>query len=82
MQRYLPRWMHPGPLPEDQVQREADRQDDMAAMRATLCPDEQPKAMEKGKLIAILARIEAALDNGPERESQNHPRPLIDSIIE
>ncbi|WP_420146227.1 helix-turn-helix domain-containing protein [Sphingobium sp.] len=81
VQRYLPRWMRPAPLPDDQVQREADRQEDMAAMRATLCPDERRKMMEKGKLAAILARIEAALDNPTECESQNHPQPLIDSII-
>lgn len=62
VQRYLPRWMRPAPLPDDQVQREADRQEDMAAMRATLCPHERRKAMEKGKLAAILARIEEALE--------------------
>lgn len=86
VQRYLPRWMRPAPLPDDQVQREADRQEDMAVMRATLCPRERRKAMEKGKLAAILARIEAALDaqtmdDGSERESHNHPQPLMDSII-
>ena len=86
MQRYLPRWMRPAPLPDDQVQREADRQEDMAAMRATLCPQERRKAMEKGKLAQILARMEAAFDaqaqhDIPERESHNHPQPLIESII-
>lgn len=81
VQRYLPRWMRPAPLPDDQVQREADRQEDMAAMRATLCPLEQRKAMEKGKLAAILARIEAVLDHDAERESQNYPQPLMDSYL-
>lgn len=86
VQRYLPRWMRPAPLPDDQVQREADRQEDMAAMRATLCPQERRKAMEKGKLARILARMEAALDAQvtdvtAQRESQNHPQPLIESII-
>lgn len=86
VQRYLPRWMRPAPLPDDQVQREADRQEDVAAMRATLCPRERRKAMEKGKLAQILARIEAALDaqamdDGSERESHNHPQPLNESII-
>lgn len=61
--------------------READRQEDMAAMRATLCPQERRKAMEKGKLAAILARIEAVLHSAAERESHNHPQPLMDSII-
>jgi len=86
VQRYLPRWMRPAPLPDDQVQREADRQEDMAAMRATLCPREQRKVMEKGKLAQILARIEAALDartmdDGPERESHKRPQPLKETII-
>ena len=58
----------------------------MAAMRATLCPQERRKAMEKGKLAKILARMEAALDartelNRIERESHNHPQPLIESYI-
>jgi predicted transcriptional regulator len=84
VQRYLPRWMRPAPLPDDQVQREADRQEDMAAMGATLCPHERRKAMEKGQLAKILARIEAALDARDEdtsRESQNHPQPLMNSFI-
>jgi predicted transcriptional regulator len=86
VQRYLPRWMRPAPLPDDQVQREADRQEDMAAMRATLCPREQRKAMEKAQLTKVLARIEAALDarmmeDAIERESQIHPQPLMDSYI-
>lgn len=88
VQRYLPRWMRPAPLPDDQVQREADRQEDMAEMRATLCPLERRRMMEKGQLAKILARIEAALDaqeagasHAMERESQNHPQPLRDSYI-
>ena len=86
VQRYLPRWMRPAPLPDDQIQREADRQEDMAAMRATLCPQERRKAMEKGKLAKILTRMEAALDartgqNEGERESHNHPQPLMESYI-
>ncbi len=86
VQRYLPRWMRPAPLPDDQVQREADRQEDMAMMRATLCPRERRKVMEKGKLAQILARMEAALDaqamhQTTERESHNHPQPLRESNI-
>lgn len=82
--RYLPRWMRPAPLPDDEVQREADRQDDMAAMRATLDPRERRQAMEKGALAKVLARIEAVIDRQevvPKRESQNHPQPLKDSFI-
>ncbi|WP_394443412.1 helix-turn-helix domain-containing protein (plasmid) [Sphingobium naphthae] len=83
--RYLPRWMRPAPLPDDEVQREADRQDDMVAMRATLDPSERRQAMEKGALAKVLARIEAMIDQQevvPKRESQNHPEPLSDSFIE
>jgi len=85
VQRYLPRWMRPAPPPDDVVQREADRQEEMARMRATLCPLERRKIKEKGQLAKILARIEAALDarhDGSERESQNHPQPLIESYID
>lgn len=81
--RYLPRWMRPAPLPDDAVQREADRQEELAVMRATLDPGERRQAMEKGALAKVLARIEAALerqDAGPARESQNHPQPLTHSI--
>lgn len=84
IQRYLPRWMRPAPLPDDQVQREADRQEDMAAMRATANLCERRDAIEKGVLAKVLARLEAAIDRqnaNPERESQNHPQPLINSII-
>lgn len=82
--RYLPRWMRPAPLPDDVVQRESDRQEDMAIMRATLDPRERRKAMEQGALAKVLARLEVALDRqetGMERESQNHPQPLTKSYI-
>lgn len=82
--RYLPRWMRPAPLPDDVVQREADRQEDIAIMHATLPSRERRKAMEQGALTKVLARIEAALDRqetGSERESQIHPQPLTQSYI-
>ncbi|QWT16932.1 helix-turn-helix domain-containing protein [Sphingobium xenophagum] len=82
--RYLPRWMRPAPLPDDVVQREADRQEEMAIMRAALAPGERRKAMEQGALAKALARIEAALDRqdrGSERESQKQPQPLTQSYI-
>lgn len=82
--RYLPRWMRPAPLPDDVLQHEADRQEDMAAMRATLCPREQRKAMEQGVLAKVLARMEAAInlrDPAYQRESQIHPQPHLESYI-
>lgn len=84
LMRYLPRWMRPAPLPDDAVCREADRQEEMAIMRATLDPRERRRAMEQGALAKVLARIEAALDRqdmGSERESQKHPQPLTQSYI-
>lgn len=82
--RYLPRWMRPAPLPDDVVCREADRQEELAIMRATLPARERRKTMEQGALAKVLARLEAALDRqdtGTERESQNHPQPLTQSYI-
>lgn len=82
--RYLPRWMRPAPLPDDVIQREADRQDEMLAMRKTLDSREQREAMEKGVLAKVLARIEAAIDQKDaclERESQKDPQPLNNSFI-
>lgn len=80
--RYLPRWMRPAPLPDDVLQREDNRQEDIAAMRATLCPRERQKAMEQSILAKILARIEATIDlrdHWDERESQIHPQTHTES---
>jgi len=78
--RYLPRWMRPAPLPDDVVQREAERREEMALMRAALDPQARRKAAEAGALAKILARLEAVIDRN-ERESQNHPQPLTKSFI-
>jgi biotin operon repressor len=63
----LPRWMRPVPLPADAVQREADRQEDIAAMGA--------KVGVSGALGAALARLGALI----ERESHDDPEPLPQS---
>jgi len=74
---YLPRWLRPAPLPDDQVQREADRREADAAMRATLSCRELAHASVGGALGRILARLGASIDAACE--SQNDPQPLTES---
>lgn len=89
---HLPRWMRPAPLPDDVVQREADRIEDTAQMLARLTMREQLDATIGGPLAKVLARLDAAIVRheqvdrdvpfaSPKRESQNHPQPLINSLI-
>jgi predicted transcriptional regulator len=80
VQDYLPRWMRPAPVPDDELQREADRAEDMMHMKARLTRREQAEAAQKGPLAKALARLEAALEKN-ERESQNHTQPLQDSLL-
>ena len=80
VQAYLPRWMRPAPIPDDELQREADRIEDMTHMRTRLSAREQTEALPSGPLAKILARLEAALD-AQERESQKEPQPLLNSYI-
>jgi hypothetical protein len=72
---YLPRWMRPAPVPCDQVQRDADRGEDQAAMLASLSCRELAKVTVGGALGAMLARLGAGIDR-LESESHNHPQPL------
>jgi hypothetical protein len=74
---YLPRWLRPAPLPHDQVQREADRREADAAMRATLSCRELAQASVGGALGRMLARLGARIDAACE--SQNDPQPLTES---
>lgn len=76
----LPRWMRPAPLPDDQLQRESDRIEDTAQMLARLSLRDQIDATMNGLLAKVLARLGAAIET-QERESQNHPQPLVDSYI-
>lgn len=77
---YLPRWMRPAPTPDDELQREADRIEDMEYMRSKLSCRELAESVVDGPLAKILARLGAALD-AQERESQTDPQPLLDSYI-
>ena len=78
VQAYLPRWMRPAPIPDDELQRETDRIEDVEQMRDRLSRQESNAAHMTGPLAKVLARLEAALDL-KERESQINPQPLIDS---
>ncbi|WP_267414621.1 MULTISPECIES: helix-turn-helix domain-containing protein [unclassified Sphingomonas] len=74
---YLPRWMRPAPVPCDQVQRDADRGEDQAAMLASLSCRELAKVTVGGALGAMLVRLGAGIDR-LESESHSHPQPLTE----
>jgi len=76
---YLPRWMRPAPLPDDELQRQATQAEDLACMRASLSCSEWAQATVDGPLGKVLARLGAALDR-QKRESQKDTEPLPDSI--
>lgn len=79
---HLPRWLRPAPVPDDQIQREADRAETDAAMLASLSCRELAEATVGGALGKVLARLGASLDRqviDTRRESQNHPQPLLNS---
>ncbi len=80
VQAYLPRWMRPTPIPDDELQRETDRIEAIEQMHARLPAHEQAKTALKGPLAKVLARLDAALER-KERESQKEPQPLLDSFI-
>ena len=71
---YLPRWMRPAPLPDDDAQRRSDHDTDQAAMFASLNCRELAQATVGGSLGRLLAKLGSALD---ERhcEYQNDPQP-------
>lgn len=80
---HLPRWLRPAPLPDDVVQRAADRAAEQAVMLARLSCRELAQATVGGALGRVLARLGAALDaqGMTERESQNQSQPLPESSI-
>lgn len=77
---YLPRWMRPAPVPDDELQRQADHVEEMDYMRSKLSCQELAEATVDGPLGKVLARLGAALDK-QERESQKDTQPLLDSYI-
>lgn len=78
--RYLPRWMRPAPLPDDMLQREADRIEDTRAMLAGLgCRDLARAVIVDGPLAKVLAKLGAVIDER-EREYHDDPQPLTNSF--
>ena len=75
---YLPRWLRPAPLPQDEVQRHADREADTRHMLKSLSCRELAEVTVSGSLGKILAKLGAAVDRR-EREAQIDPEPLTDS---
>ena len=85
VQAYLPRWMRSAPVPDDMLQREAERREETEFMLSRLPLRDQVRAMVDGPLGKVLARLGAAIedreDKNQKRESQNHPEPHLDSLI-
>lgn len=77
---YLPRWMHPAPLPDDVIALQAERAEEMDRMRAQLSCREWAQSTIDGPLAKVLARLGAALDR-QERESQKDTQSLPESSI-
>ena len=80
VQPYLPRWMRPAPLSDDEIHRCAEHDETLSRMRAQLTCKEWAEATVDGALGKVLARLGSALDR-QERESQIDTEPLPDSII-
>ncbi len=75
----LPRWLRPAPMPDDVIQSEADRADELAAMRASLTCRELAQSSVGGALGRVLAKLGSAIDDTLDssgRESHNDPEPL------
>jgi hypothetical protein len=80
---YLPRWMRPVPIPDDQVQHNADRREAQAGMLAQLSCRELAHALVGGPLGRMLVKLGGRVDDIAALEaceSQNNPRSLLTSI--
>jgi DNA-binding transcriptional regulator YhcF (GntR family) len=78
----LPRKLRPAPMPADELHREASRREDMTVMLDSLTCKEFAHVTASGALGSALARLGDALDRrrfDQERESHNHPEPLLES---
>lgn len=73
---YLPRWMRPAPLPDDDAQRRGDARAAHDAMLHTLSCKALAQVTVGGALGRMLGRLGAALDHH-ERESQIDPQPNL-----
>jgi DNA-binding transcriptional regulator YhcF (GntR family) len=78
--KFIPRWLRPAPLPDDELQRLADRAADTEAMLSRLSCKDLANELLQGPLAKVLAKLGASIDR-QERESQNDPQPLPESYI-
>ena len=77
---YLPRRMRPAPLPDDELQRQADRVEDHRVMLSQLdCQALAKASLADGPLAKVLAKLGAAIDRR-ECEYHNDPQPLLESF--
>lgn len=79
VEAYLPRWMRPAPLPDDEAQHQAERAETMRDMLGTLSCRDLAEVTVSGPLGKVLARLGATLDRHG-CESQKDPEPLSGSI--
>ena len=77
--RFLPRFLRPVPLPDDVVQREADRIEGIEAMRLWRSPRQVvAEEIEDEGLRQVLDSLANAVE---KQESQNSGQPLLDSYV-
>lgn len=78
---YLPRWLRPAPIPEDEIHRRIEHAEETEHMLKSLSCRDLAETVVDGPLRKILAKLGAAIDNR-ERESQIDPEPLTNSYID
>lgn len=76
---YLPHWLHPAPLPDDQLQHAADQRTATQTMLAGLSCHDLATTLVGGELGTLLARLGAGIDRR-ERESQDEPQSLTQCL--
>jgi DNA-binding transcriptional ArsR family regulator len=76
---FLPRFLRPAPLPDDVVQREVDRIEEIETMRLWRTPRQVvAEEIEDDGLRRVLDSLAAAIE---QQESQKNGQPLLDSYI-
>lgn len=77
--RFLPRYFRPSPLPDDVAQREADRIEEIEAMRLWRSPRQvAAEDIDDAGLRRVMVSLAIAIE---EQESQKSGQPLPDSSI-
>lgn len=77
--RFLPRRLRPVPLPDDVVQRETDRIEEIEAMRLWRTPRQVvAEEIEDAGLRRVLDSLAIAIE---KQESQKNGQPLLDSYV-